>query len=459
MSPPLFCSRPFAKRPLSLIAALLLLLATASAPARAEEPVSTAERKRLQRVVVAWLKLGSYGAKRRLADQARDCLAQAREALPDSPRVAAFAKAAKGIKGTAKKSALKAYQRKAKKTRAEVAKIYEGLAASAPGARRLRYLARSLRAERAPSRWKALGTALPAAWSAGARAEVSATAKELSALDPPADLRPLLEQYVRLAAVGGVVLRRAKGHAMRYYLSLPASFDPTAKREWAILVAVDGAGSNFEGCAKGFAKARGDLPCLVVSPCGFANTNAIRGKQRKRYLKWYDEKTLAKAEADRFEFDRAGLIAILDELREEFGTSAQACITGFSGGGNLTYQMIFRHPERLLAAAPACANFTRPGWAVAKGAYSSDALQLPIYVITGGKDPHRRWTHGKEGRPGIEPQTDEAIQTLEAVGFSAVKRTLLPNLGHSPARAQVMKFFGPYLRGDRKRSDPPADPR
>jgi len=430
-----------ARRPLPT---LILLLAVA-APVCAKDSIPAPEQKSLERIAASWIKLGVYAAKKRLGDQAAACLERAKEAAPDSKRVAAFAKASASIKGKPKGSALKSYERKAKKTRAEVAKSYEGLARTAPAPRSLRYLGRALQAEATPARWRLVEQALPAAWSSGDTKGASQLAASLSELSPPSELEPLLERYVRLAAVGSVVLRQAKSHAMRYYLSLPKSFDPASKEPWPVLVAVDGAGSGFQGCARGFAKARGDLPCLVVAPCGFANTNAIKGKQKEKYLKWYDEATIAAAEKDRFEFDRAGLVAVLDELREEFGAAPRVCITGFSGGGNLTYQMIFRHPERLLAAAPACANFTRPGYANLKGKVTGASLELPIQILTGGKDPHRKWTHGKEGVPGIEMQTDAAVKALDAVGFTKVERTLVPGLGHSPARKRVVEFFKPHL--------------
>jgi poly(3-hydroxybutyrate) depolymerase len=423
------------------LAAVILLLV--AAPALAKDPLPAPEQKALERIAASWVKLGVYAAKKRLSDQAGECLERAREAAPESKRVKAFAKASRTIRGEPKKSALKGYERKAKKTRAEVAKAYESLGRSAPAPRSLRYLGRALQAQPTSERWSLVSQALPAAWSAGDTKGASETARTLSGLSPPKELEPLLERYVRLAAVGAVVLRQAKSHAMRYYLSLPKNYDPASKQPWPVLVAVDGAGSGFQGCAKGFAKARGDLPCLVVAPCGFANTNAIKGKQKEKYLEWYDEEAIALAEKDRFEFDRAGLVAILDELREEFGAAPKVCITGFSGGGNLTYQMIFRHPERLQAAAPACANFTRPSYANLK--VPADHLGLPIHILTGAKDPHRQWTHGKEGVPGIEMQTDAAVKALDALGFTKVERTLVPGLGHSPARKRVVEFFRTHL--------------
>ena len=55
---------------------------------------NAAERKGLERIATSWVKLGVYAAKKRLSDQAGECLARAKEAAPDSKHVKAFAKAA-----------------------------------------------------------------------------------------------------------------------------------------------------------------------------------------------------------------------------------------------------------------------------------------------------------------------------------------------------------------------------
>ncbi|MGE0707880.1 MAG: hypothetical protein AB7N76_12775 [Planctomycetota bacterium] len=443
-----------ASRLFALGCALLLLLPAA---ARADDLVP-AERKQLERVAGVWLKLAKSALKRHLAADARTCLERAQEAVGAvAPPVAALARALDAAKDEGKDSARAAQQRAEAKTRGEAAKLYDELAGARglPAARAGRYAWRALREEPSAARWARLGPVLGASWSGGAKAEACALAKQALALDPPppAEVRAALERLERLEAVGKVVLRRASKHAMRYYLALPASYDPDAKREWPVLVTVDGAGCGFEGSAQAFAKTRGELPCLVVAPCGFANTNAIEGGLEERYLGWYDAKTLAKAEQDRFEFDRAGLLAVLDDLRAEYHAAAQVCITGFSGGGNLTYQMVFLHPERLLAAAPACANFTRSQWGgVQRPAADRD---FPLLILTGGKDPHRQWTFGKEGSPGIEPQTDAAMQALERAGHKRVKRTMIPELTHSPACQEVVDFLRPYLSGEKKRADGP----
>ena len=435
---------------------LVLLLLALALPLGADE-LPAAERKQRERVAALWLKLGKRALKSKLREQARSCLEEARRAVgPEPAPVQAYARACRELSGEARASALGSFVKRAAKTRTKAAGLYERLAEAkeVPAARRGLYAWEALRLAPSAERWEGLAPALEAAWRAGERAAAGEAALAALELDPPAEVREQLEQLARLRAVGAVVLRQARGHPMRYYLALPDDYDPAAERPWPVLVTVDGAGSGFEGTAKAYANLarKRKLSCVVVAPCGFANTNAIQGKMKEKYLRWYDEAAIAAAERDRHAFDLAGLVAVLDELRADFGVAPQVCITGFSGGGNLTYQMIFKRPELLLAAAPACANFSRPGWAA--GERSPEARALPIHVITGGKDPHRQWTHGKRGSPGIEPQTDAALAALQRAGLTRFKRTLLPELGHSPARRQVLDFFAPYLRGEKERGDP-----
>jgi dienelactone hydrolase len=139
---------------------------------------------------------------------------------------------------------------------------------------------------------------------------------------------------------------------------------------------------------------------------------------------------------DRPDFDIPGLVTILDFLAEHFGASKKVAITGFSGGGNLCYGMLMRHPDRILCAAPACANFN-PG--LKKGAKKAENGGAPVHIMTGEKDPHRYLTHGKNP-PGIEEQTDWAEAALKEQGWEKVKRTLLPGVGHSALPAKVWEF-------------------
>ena len=198
---------------------------------------------------------------------------------------------------------------------------------------------------------------------------------------------------------------------------------------YPVLVSVDGAGANFLGNAKAFKNARGSRAFITVAPHALSCTNAINPKKYPAY----SQALIDEWNGKRVEFDVPGLLDMLDFLHEHFGAEKKVSITGFSGGGNLCYGFLFRHPDRVLCAAPACANF-QPG--LAREARTPDDGGPPVHVMTGEKDPHRHLTHGKTP-PGIEQQTDWAMKAFEEHGFTNVKRTMLPGVGHSNLSKQV----------------------
>ncbi|MEM8885515.1 MAG: hypothetical protein AAGD14_15730 [Planctomycetota bacterium] len=249
----------------------------------------------------------------------------------------------------------------------------------------------------------------------------------LRAAAPEADITKL---EVALAKKD-VVLVRGKDHPLVAWLALPDGWKPG--KQYPVLVTVDGAGSNFLGAARSSRKRRGKRPWIVLAPCTFANTNALN---QKKYP-WYDKQLLDSMGGfqPRFEWDVAGLESVLAVVRERFGGEEKIGITGFSGGGNLTYGYTLLFPEKVRFAMPACANFAGLGAANAKQPADGGP---PIRIYTGAQDPHRTWTHGKEGGvPGIEPQTDRAVQVLQQKGFTNFTRAMLDGVKHSPLAAKV----------------------
>ena len=127
----------------------------------------------------------------------------------------------------------------------------------------------------------------------------------------------------------------------------------------------------------------------------------------------------------------------LKAVQERYGGAGKIGITGFSGGGNLTYCFTMLHPDRVLFAAPACGNFN-PG--MARGAEPIEGGGPPIHILTGEADPHRDFTHGNKNSPGIEPQSNWAEAKLKELGFTNVRRSMLPGVKHSSCARQVYEF-------------------
>lgn len=246
-------------------------------------------------------------------------------------------------------------------------------------------------------------------------------------------LDPSKARLVKIAdlAKKDLFLMRCPAHPFAAYVSLPKDWKPG--KEYPVLVSVEGAGSNFSGNASQFSSARGSRPFITIAAHALSCTNEIKYDKYPAYSK----ELINEWNNRRVDFDVAGLLALLDFLREHFGAAPKIAITGFSGGGNLCYGFLLRHPDRVLCAAPACANFN-PG--LAQGATKVEDGGPPVHVMTGEKDPHRDFTHGNKDSPGIEPQSDGAVKALEENGFTKVTRTMLPGVGHSPLPREVWEF-------------------
>ncbi|MCZ7649569.1 MAG: hypothetical protein M5U26_30635 [Planctomycetota bacterium] len=228
------------------------------------------------------------------------------------------------------------------------------------------------------------------------------------------------------------LLRKAKDHPLRYYLSLPKGWQRGKK--YPILVTVDGAGCNFLGSARSYTSRRGDEPYIVVAPCTFINTsNHARGN----YAMYSDEewKRIQELPGSAATFDHDGLLKVLDDVRADFGGEEKFYMTGFSGGGNLTWIMIFLHPEMLAAAAPACPNCIP----LRKVSDHEARKTLPVHVYQGDKDQFLATI--------LEPQWRLVQAMARAGGFEKIDREMLPGVGHSPCVEKVLGYFNGIRKG------------
>jgi hypothetical protein len=216
------------------------------------------------------------------------------------------------------------------------------------------------------------------------------------------------------------------------WVSLPKGW--AKGKKYPVLVAVEGAGCGFKGQFQGFVAARGSRPFIVVTPLSFSNTNALDAGK----YPFYDPAVLKEWDGKRIEFDGPGLNGVLEALVARFGAEEKVFLTGFSGGGNLCYWKLLADPTRVAGASPACANFAGYGLDIAPGA--GDGGGPPVHLLTGEKDEHREFTFGKKDSPGIEPQTDRIESELKRLGYTNVRRTLVPGAGHSPLRKEVWEF-------------------
>lgn len=282
---------------------------------------------------------------------------------------------------------------------------------------------------------------------------------------------------------------------MRFYLSLPRGYKAKPPRRWPVLVCVSGADSVFQHRLDNYRNARGDMPFLVVSPCTFSNTNTLEGLHLELYRRLYTDAEIEQAERGRLEWDEAGLLAVLDDLSKDYGAEDRVFLTGFSGGGNLTYHMLIRHPERLAAAVPVCANYFGDAADLGEDRpLTAGEAALPVRLILSEFDtidesalPGLPWLLGavvgvslgvgcivwrRTGRlkwillvaataglvsvllivelgSGIDPQSRAAVRRLRERGYTDVTVTTVPGMGHEPATERVVEICAQLL-GPRK---------
>ncbi|MHC4225502.1 MAG: hypothetical protein ACYSUN_16045 [Planctomycetota bacterium] len=404
---------------------LVLLCATAVAQAKA-----TAEAKLKGKLAAVWIDCARALKATGFKEQAAEILARAREADAKARGLDALAKEIEALpEGGELNAAAKKRRAKADK---DAAKIYDKLARldhkPEDAARFEGYLFQAIELDPSKSRiGKVLALIKKNAGNQSKTPVAGRLLVRLREVQPNGKYDSLETEMARK----DLALIKGKGHPMVGYLSVPKSWKKGGS--YPVLVAAEGAGCNFLGAARGFAKSRGGRAFLVLTPCGFSNTNKLLPKK----YPYYDQKVLEENNGNRIRFDVDGLHALLETLKERYGAKEKIGITGFSGGGNLCYAMTIGHPRRILFSAPACANFSGQGLRDAERVEDGGP---PIHILTGANDQHRDFTFGNKDSPGIEPQTDNAVRTLERLKFTNFKRTMLPGVGHSNRRKQVWAF-------------------
>lgn len=320
----------------------------------------------------------------------------------------------------------------------ETAKGYEKLAGlphdSKDEARFAGYVAKAVEWDPSKGRIaKALGMAKAMAGNKANAVAVGLLLARLRDLDKDGDPKKYDAIEAEMAQ-GDVALVKSPDHPMVAWLSVPKGW--SAKGDGKILVAVEGAGCNFLGACRGFANGRGSRKFLVLTPVSLSNTNELKPATYPMYA----PALLEEWNENRAAFDMAGLEAILGVLKTRYGISDKIAITGFSGGGNLCYSWTLRKPDRVLCSAPACANY-QPG--LAREAQPVTDGGPPVHILTGANDEHKDHVFGQ--KPGIEGQSDWAQTSFKELGFTKVRRTMLPGVGHSSCGAQVWAFVDETL--------------
>jgi hypothetical protein len=127
-------------------------------------------------------------------------------------------------------------------------------------------------------------------------------------------LRLLTIAFAFLCCSAAEELRTASGHPMQYYLSLPQGW--TATRKWPVVVVIESANRQFQETLGLFAKARKDMPFILVAPLVTTNGGA-NYRQASTYR--YSDDVWRQIEQDRCGFDSTGIAAVTADVRKLFG--------------------------------------------------------------------------------------------------------------------------------------------
>ncbi len=402
----------------------------------ADQAQSKAEQQGMDAIAKAYAALATWCKGQKLPEKGLEAVEAGLKIDPADKSLLKLKDEIGKLEGSDSEEGLKKYDAEKDKAWKKIAGLYQRLYAVKPPkdvpARFYDYMAESLAfAGEDKGLWGAYLAAVAEALNAKEWVGFGRLAGAALKAGIPKPFDPKFTSILETSAKKNPILLKASDHPMDYYLSLPDSYAPAKKCH--ILVTCEGAGSNFLGNHNGFKDRRGDAQVIIVTPWTLSTTNELDSKKYN-----YPKETIDKyQQGPRIEFDEQGILSVLKDVKSRFSCHDRFFITGFSGGGNPTYLFIFKHPGMLAGAVPCCANFSGQGIKE----QPKEGLDAPVRILTGADDPHRQWTHGKVGNPGIEPQTDEAEKLLKQWGYSKFERILLPGVGHDALPGKVIEFI------------------
>ncbi len=415
----------------TLLLALLLALAAPVAAAKGADPAAEAKGKAAVAEEIA-----AYAAWCAEKGAKAEGLAAAAEASALDAKAARLAETKTALEALAEEAAgaAEAVAEQRKAVGPKIAKLYDRLGSMDHDAKEdVRfddYLLAALAWEPSKGRFAKVQKAIDSGVSSNRADEAGRLLVRMKKLDADGAASGKYERLEVELATKGLLLLGSDEHALVGYVSLPKGW--AKGKAYPVVVGAEGAGCGFAGYARGLATARGSRAAIVVTPITLSNTNTLEPAKYPCYPK----ALLDEWDGKRLEFDGPGVDALLDVVRKRFGGEEKVFVTGFSGGGNWCYWKLFHDPAHVRGASPACANFSGGGTEGAPGA--GEGGGPPVLLMTGEKDEHRDHVFGKA--PGIEGQTDFAQEKLAALGYTRVKRVMVPGAGHSSLHPQVWAF-------------------
>lgn len=245
-------------------------------------------------------------------------------------------------------------------------------------------------------------------------------------------MNPILAALA-LAAATPITTHMAATHPMRYSIALPNGWAPG--QTWPVVVVIADAHRDFVANLRRFTAVHTTTPFILVAPevltCG-----GTRDQTSPPYSYSPEEWRAARAAGD-FEFDDAGLAAVLEDVHSKWGGETRAYLTGWEAGGHTVWAQTLRRPERWLAVAPVTTNYQRRGLTAETFSDARGHAALPIQVFLCGAPT------GDVARfsSTLGQQTDRALADAREHGFTPAPVRVVPGADHGPLEAPVMAWF------------------
>lgn len=131
---------------------------------------------------------------------------------------------------------------------------------------------------------------------------------------------------------------------------------------------------------------------------------------------------------------------IVNEIQQHYNGEEKFFVTGWSGGGNLSWWLTFRHPEKLNSIALSAANYFGFGITYNNSSEQEavvfstapDRQNLPIKAFQGEKDP---------SLVGLSKQWEMVQKVAKTHGYNNLSRQVIAGRDHNPFAAEVIDFF------------------
>jgi dienelactone hydrolase len=238
---------------------------------------------------------------------------------------------------------------------------------------------------------------------------------------------------VALAAATPITAHTAATHPMRYSIAMPNGW--AAGKTWPVVVVIADAHRDFVANLTRFAAVHTSTPFILVAPevltCG-----GTRGQTSPPYSYSTEEWRLARNVGE-FEFDDAGLAAVLEDVHSKWGGETRAYLTGWEAGGHTVWAETLRRPERWHAVAPVTPNYQGRGLSAETFSEARERAALPIQVL---------WCGAPTGdaakfSANLRSQADRALADAREHGFTPAPVRVVPGADHGPLETAVMAWF------------------